>query len=676
MPDRKLKLEIEVDDKGSVHVKRFADKTERELKNVGRAVDTVDKKNKASIDTWKKLAVTAAGFFAVLGAGRAVRGFMETASSFENMQAKLDAITKGKGVETLEAINQWALKMPVNTKEAIDAFTMMAAMGLQPNIEKMQTLVDVASVMGDETLPRVARALGQIQTLGKLSAEELNQLAESGINARKYLKEAFGGKTVEEIQKSEIAIADVVKAIWDGLEREFKGSSKRRMETWSGMVVAMESTWTEFKRHVMASGPFEVMKKQLKDFLDYLATNEGQMDLAKWADQTARSVLSAFEAMSYGAQGFLGALSVLQQIFYSIKIAWTKLQTMDIESTMGLYDAKHPRKGIKDLFRKDESKLQGKIMPPGLQDGLKKDLEDIEKWKESGIAAQDMYNNAKAATEGIRKLIEGMKNAPPRSKVFGGGSDINDLFGGDKNGSGGKSSQNQFLKEVETIKAGLMQEVIDMGAESNQEQAKAVRTMTDGWKAGVDEWLEHSRTGFEQMQDLAFDTANAMHDAFSDFFFDAFTGELKTLNDYLQVFLKGIARSVSNVFAEMAAQGIMGMFKSGGVTPAIEAGGGALTGGYTPTRAFGGPVSAGVGYLIGERGPELFLPRQSGTIIPNNQVQGAAPKLVVNITNKSGAPAAVNQQNTRFNGREWVVDVVLDAALNNRRGAGVLLGRT
>ena len=229
MPDKKLKLEITVDDKGSVHVKQFGDKTERELKNVGRAVDTLDRKNKASIATWKKLALAAAGAFAVFGAGRAARGFLETASSFEDMEAKLDAITKGRGVETLERINQWALDMPVNTKEAINAFSMMAAMGLDPTIAKMQILVDVSSVMGDEVLPRVARALGQIQTLGKLSAEELNQLAEAGINARKYLKEAFGGKTVAEIQKAEIAISDVVKAIWDGLEKEFKGSAKRRM---------------------------------------------------------------------------------------------------------------------------------------------------------------------------------------------------------------------------------------------------------------------------------------------------------------------------------------------------------------------------------------------------------------------------------------------------------------
>ena len=37
-------------------------------------------------------------------------------------------------------------------------------------------------------------------------------------------------------------------------------------------------------------------------------------------------------------------------------------------------------------------------------------------------------------------------------------------------------------------------------------------------------------------------------------------------------------------------------------------------------KATGGPVSAGSPYIVGERGPELFMPSGSGTIIPNNQM--------------------------------------------------------
>jgi hypothetical protein len=39
-------------------------------------------------------------------------------------------------------------------------------------------------------------------------------------------------------------------------------------------------------------------------------------------------------------------------------------------------------------------------------------------------------------------------------------------------------------------------------------------------------------------------------------------------------------------------------------------------------RAEGGNVSAGTPYLVGERGPELFMPRSNGSIMPNQQAGG------------------------------------------------------
>lgn len=37
-------------------------------------------------------------------------------------------------------------------------------------------------------------------------------------------------------------------------------------------------------------------------------------------------------------------------------------------------------------------------------------------------------------------------------------------------------------------------------------------------------------------------------------------------------------------------------------------------------RASGGPVSSGTPYMVGERGPELFVPNRSGNIVPNNTI--------------------------------------------------------
>lgn len=203
--------------------------------------------------------VTLAGGF---GLKMLASSMIGVAASFELMEVKLDTLTRGRGVETLKEINAWALRMPVDTRKAVDAYTKMQAMGLDPTIKKMQTLVDVASIMGEDTLPRVARALGQMATLGKLSAEELNQLSESGINARKYLTAAFG-TTVEGIQKSGVAIEKVIDVIWKGMTVEFGGAAEKMMDSWNGLKLTTVSYLVEIQRRIMDAGIFTEMKKQL-----------------------------------------------------------------------------------------------------------------------------------------------------------------------------------------------------------------------------------------------------------------------------------------------------------------------------------------------------------------------------------------------------------------------------
>lgn len=49
-----------------------------------------------------------------------------------------------------------------------------------------------------------------------------------------------------------------------------------------------------------------------------------------------------------------------------------------------------------------------------------------------------------------------------------------------------------------------------------------------------------------------------------------------------------------------------------------------LIGGLFPGKAGGGDVSGGMPYIVGEKGPELFMPGVSGAIIPNDVLRGAS----------------------------------------------------
>jgi phage-related minor tail protein len=48
-------------------------------------------------------------------------------------------------------------------------------------------------------------------------------------------------------------------------------------------------------------------------------------------------------------------------------------------------------------------------------------------------------------------------------------------------------------------------------------------------------------------------------------------------------------------------------------------------------RALGGPTAAANPYLVGERGPEVFVPSGNGEIVPAGRISTSRPQIVVNV---------------------------------------------
>ena len=109
-----------------------------------------------------------------------------------------------------------------------------------------------------------------------------------------------------------------------------------------------------------------------------------------------------------------------------------------------------------------------------------------------------------------------------------------------------------------------------------------------------------------------------------------------------------LQRIASRVLDQIAAQamqlGLDSIFggKSGG---AGGAGAGGLFGGLLgsifglPGRATGGPVSPGRGYLVGERGPELFVPTSAGRVEPPGAGGGRNVSVAIRLNTPRGADA-------------------------------------
>jgi hypothetical protein len=140
-------------------------------------------------------------------------------------------------------------------------------------------------------------------------------------------------------------------------------------------------------------------------------------------------------------------------------------------------------------------------------------------------------------------------------------------------------------------------------------------------------------------------------------FQDMLTGT-KSAEEVFANFLRNLAEMLIKTAQQMIAQYIaIGIARAFGLgqSPSIgtrasdfnltgfgnlESTGGNVFAGFTP-RANGGPVSTGTPYMVGERGPELFVPSNSGTIVPNNALGGDV-NVVVNVTE--------TQTDTRGNG--------------------------
>lgn len=117
-----------------------------------------------------------------------------------------------------------------------------------------------------------------------------------------------------------------------------------------------------------------------------------------------------------------------------------------------------------------------------------------------------------------------------------------------------------------------------------------------------------------------------------------------------------LRRIATQALDQIAAQALqLGLDSILGGLGGGQSGGGGLLGGLLgavfglPGRATGGPVSPGRGYLVGERGPELFVPTSAGRVEPSvNDGSARDVRVAITLNQPRGASApAVLQRSSR-----------------------------
>jgi len=88
-------------------------------------------------------------------------------------------------------------------------------------------------------------------------------------------------------------------------------------------------------------------------------------------------------------------------------------------------------------------------------------------------------------------------------------------------------------------------------------------------------------------------------------------------------------------------------------------------------RAAGGPVKGGESYVVGEEGPEIFVPGASGNIVPNHDLgKGGGTSIIVNV-DASGSSVEGEEQEARDLG-DMLAAAIQAEIINQKRPGGLL----
>jgi hypothetical protein len=203
-------------------------------------------------------------------------------------------------------------------------------------------------------------------------------------------------------------------------------------------------------------------------------------------------------------------------------------------------------------------------------------------------------------------------------------------------------------------------------------------SLKKGAKGEIDQFIQQSTNELNNFQALAVRVSKGIGDAVGNSLANGISGLIEgsaTVKDVFADMLKSIGQTLvqegTKMIATYIAIGIAKAFAgmSGGVTSGKGVNLGQNPNFFQqgppplppiPGQANGGPVSGGQPYMVGERGPELFVPGQSGGVMRNEDMRslmGRSPA--------SGGAASMNFsfETTSIGGTEYVSREQLESAM-------------
>ena len=620
--------------KSTDKLKGRLDKSSKSFKNTGKSAKEASKGVKTFANALspliKALAIAATARFV----------FVKTAE-LETQRKSLEVLTGSleKTNKIIEELQQFSAITPFTSSELIDQTKRLKAFGFETEelVDTTRRLAEVAGATGAD-LQGIATAFGQIRAKGKLQQEENLQLLERGVDITTELKRITGlqGDAFEKAQRQGKIGADLVNQALINLTNEggkFFGGATKQADTLNGQLSTLKDN---VEKLAVAIGDFlgPILKRVFKeanrvlDAINRLISSEFQRDISK--------------------------------LRFQLQIAGGTKK--DLENIKNFVDS-IPTQGI-DLISVDtiQSQLQG------TSNKLKEVASEISRQRPFGLTRKEIkaFENAQKSIldkiqelEKVRKRIlnDNKKNEKITKEIK-------------KDTEGTTIAFTGLVPITQTFKDALG-------------QSDSFLDAINGSAFQLSEGIFEITSEADQLKEKFMEIGQGIEDGIVSGLTDAVMGT-KTLAEAATSVLNNLKRKLVEVAIQRAVSGIGNFF--GNALSGIFGGGKKSSSFSGFPNAFntsfdtgllgfanGGRPPVGKASLVGEKGPEIFVPRSAGTIIPNDKIGGGVTNVVTVNVDASGSAVSGNNADATVLGQ--VIGQAVQAQLIKEKRAGGLLTR-
>lgn len=325
--------------------------------------------------------------------------FQQTKIAFTTMLGSAERATA-----FLADLKAFAAGTPFEFPGLVDAARRLQALGFASDqvIPSLRAIGDAAAALGGgaQMIDRVTLALGQMQSKGKVSAQEMNQLAESGINAWKILADGMG-KTIPEVmklaEKGMINAARAVPEILEGLNKQFGGMMEKQAQTLAGQWSNVKDKIT-FIMMDLGEALAPAAQRAMDALQPLIAIAEGMVAAFKDLAPETQTVIIAIAGLAAAAGPLLIALGSLGLAITTVQTGLAALGLAGITVTGTLA-------GLGTVV----TALAGAFAGWKLGEWLAKNFEYFQRWGE-GIA------KIVSMIPGVQRIIDSLSGVPAANK--------------------------------------------------------------------------------------------------------------------------------------------------------------------------------------------------------------------------------------------------------------------